>query len=71
MPPPLPSYNQSANHVSRQTSEDQDGWDDDWDDETASSYSGGSRDIHPSTAGHRAKSHSINRTGTVRKSINR
>ena len=68
MPPPMepPAARYRANS---QDQDDGEGWDDDWDDD-ASSYSGG--DGQTSSMRERsATGSSIQRTGTMRKSMNR
>ncbi|KAK3713989.1 hypothetical protein QZH41_006660 [Actinostola sp. cb2023] len=63
MAPPPTTYRANS-----QDNDDADGWDDDWDEDKSSSYSGG--DAQTSMP-RRDTGSSIQRTGTVRKSINR
>ncbi|XP_031572119.1 sorting nexin lst-4-like [Actinia tenebrosa] len=68
--PSAPSAPAAQNyHTSSPENDDGEGWDDDWDEDTGSSYSGG--DSQVSSMPRRDTASSIQRTGTVRKSINR
>ena len=70
MQPLVPSAPAAQNyHTSSPENDEEEGWDDDWDDDTGSSYSGGDSQI--SSMQRRDTGSSIQRTGTVRKSINR
>jgi hypothetical protein len=62
--PSAPAYNTPSPE-----NDEGEGWDDEWDEDTASSYSGG--DSQVSSMPRRDTGSTIQRSGTVRKSINR